>query len=125
MNKPEWFPWDDDVTNENGWYGRHEMDAYVDALTARVKELESKLAVAKEEADYAVKAYSEFQKESMARGAHIFYLKEKLALARECLEFYADKDNWDMEEMSPTIWDDGDIDCGKRARAALEKLGEG
>ena len=64
MNKPKWHPWDDDITNDNGWYGRKEMDAYIQALESklkteievitlinknkseRIKELESKLAIA-------------------------------------------------------------------------------
>jgi hypothetical protein len=39
---------------------------------------------------------------------------------RKALEFYADLDNWDTENMSPTIWDNGNIDLGKTAKAALE-----
>lgn len=37
----------------------------------------------------------------------------------EALEFYADKTNWDDDYMIPTIWDDGNIDLGKRACKAL------
>jgi hypothetical protein len=31
--KPEWCPWDDDPTNDNGWYDRKEMDAYIEKQT--------------------------------------------------------------------------------------------
>ncbi len=46
---------------------------------------------------------------------------------RAALEFYADKkhwDHWDIENMSPTIWDDGNIDLGNRARRALAETDE-
>ncbi len=46
----------------------------------------------------------------------------KLRVAGEALGFYADKDNWDTDQFSPTIWDDGAIDLGKRAKKALEEL---
>jgi hypothetical protein len=58
-------------------------------------------------------------------------LKTKLAQVneindkyREALEFYEDIENWDDDRFSPTIWDDGNIDMGRRARNALGK-GEG
>lgn len=38
---------------------------------------------------------------------------------RETLEFYADKENWD-DDFTPTIWDDGSVDLGKRANQALK-----
>lgn len=43
---------------------------------------------------------------------------------RKALEFYADKENWDLHEMTPTIWDDGAVDCGNRARIALDIVDE-
>lgn len=49
-------------------------------------------------------------------------LKQKLAIAKEALGFYADNDNWDLDHMTPTCWDDGAVDCGNRAKEALEKL---
>ncbi len=49
-------------------------------------------------------------------------LLSDLETACEALEFYEDKDNWDLEDASPTIWDDGQIDCGNRAIEALEKI---
>ena len=42
----------------------------------------------------------------------------------EALDFYADKENWDTENMSPTVWDDGNIDLGRRAFKALTALAE-
>lgn len=49
-----------------------------------------------------------------------------LAEVMQTLEFYADKDNWDDDKFTPTIWDNGNIDLGNRARALLAKLrGEG
>jgi len=47
-------------------------------------------------------------------------LKAENERMRKALEFYADKENWDTENVSPTIWDNGDIDLGKRARQALK-----
>lgn len=38
----------------------------------------------------------------------------------EALEFYADRDNWDDDAYCPTIWDDGNIDLGRKAIKALE-----
>lgn len=40
----------------------------------------------------------------------------------EALLFYADKENWDTDHYSPTIWDNGSIDLGKKARKVLEEL---
>jgi hypothetical protein len=48
-----------------------------------------------------------------------YYLLAILKAQREALEFYADRDNWDTDDFSPTIWDDGAIDLGKRAQDAL------
>jgi hypothetical protein len=44
---------------------------------------------------------------------------------REALEFYANLENWDTNYTTPTIWDDGDVDLGRRARQALGQGGEG
>lgn len=46
--------------------------------------------------------------------------ESKIAELVRALEFYADKDNWD-DDFTPTVWDDGQVDLGDRARAALEK----
>lgn len=44
-----------------------------------------------------------------------------LEKAVKMAEFYADKENWDYEEVIPTIWDNGKIDLGDKA---LEFLSE-
>lgn len=48
--------------------------------------------------------------------------REKVKVLREAVEFYEDKDNWDDDQFSPTIWDNGKIDMGDRAREALAKI---
>lgn len=47
--------------------------------------------------------------------------QEEIDRLREALEFYANKDNWDDDQFTPTVWDDGAVDLGKRARKALGK----
>jgi hypothetical protein len=49
---------------------------------------------------------------------------EILKTQQEALDFYGDKDNWDLGHPSPTCWDDGDIDIGRRAEKALAKANE-
>ena len=69
-------------------------------------------------------------KESATLNSPIYNFNEVLKLIEsyerslEVVSFYGDKENWDMEDMSPTIWDDGQIDCGKRAREFLKEMGE-
>ena len=42
----------------------------------------------------------------------------------EALRFYANGDNWDLNEMTPTVWDEtGNIDAGNTAKRVLEELG--
>jgi hypothetical protein len=36
--------------------------------------------------------------------------------------FYADEENWGGEPFNPTLWDDGQIDLGERARKYISKL---
>lgn len=45
-----------------------------------------------------------------------------LEKAVEMAEFYADKENWDDEEFIPTIWDNGKIDLGDKAREFLSEF---
>lgn len=58
-----------------------------------------------------------------ARNALPAYV-DALERAMAALEFYADRDNWD-EDFTPTVWDDGNVDLGNRARAALEDIEKG
>lgn len=53
------------------------------------------------------------------QSSKIVTLSLEVQKLRAALEFYADKENWDAENVSPTVWEDGDIDLGARARAAL------
>lgn len=45
-------------------------------------------------------------------------MKRKLKKYRDALKLYANKHNWD-DDPFPTLWDNGDLDVGKRARKAL------
>ncbi|MBC7737353.1 MAG: hypothetical protein H7245_09090 [Candidatus Saccharibacteria bacterium] len=47
---------------------------------------------------------------------------ESFKIVCEALKFYADKDNWDDDPFCPTVWNDGQLDMGKIAREALEKV---
>lgn len=49
---------------------------------------------------------------------------EREALMEEALEFYADRENWDDDQFTPSIWDDGDVDMGRRSISALAKVRE-
>jgi hypothetical protein len=55
--------------------------------------------------------------ENRSLQARLTLLETKLAAAEEALSFYADKLNWDSEEIIPTCWDEGSIDLGRRASA--------
>jgi hypothetical protein len=50
-------------------------------------------------------------------GLDLMFARTRLAAAEEALSFYADKLNWDSEEIIPTCWDEGSIDLGRRASA--------
>lgn len=49
-------------------------------------------------------------------------LTEDLRKCLGALEFYSDKDNWDDDQFIPTVWDNGNIDMGRRARECLASL---
>lgn len=49
---------------------------------------------------------------------------DSLEEMKEALEFYQDQDRWDTENISPTIWNDGNIDLGDTAKACLAKIEE-
>lgn len=51
-------------------------------------------------------------------------LLEVIEVQAKALGFYADKDHWDFDSMTPSCWDDGSIDLGKRSREAMERVEE-
>lgn len=55
---------------------------------------------------------------TVVRSEDLETLIKENARLREALEFYANKENWD-DDFTPTIWDDGNVDLGSRARKAL------
>jgi len=54
----------------------------------------------------------------------VLKLRAELAEALEVIEYYGNKENWD-DHVTPTIWDDGSVDLGNRARAFLAKYPKG
>ena len=51
------------------------------------------------------------------------FLLSTIRKMRGALEFYTDKNNWD-DDFTPTIWDDGRVDLGDRAKKCLEEIEE-
>lgn len=91
------------------------------------KEVWTLCGITEEELQPVCKAESEIIAEYIAACSPdvILSLISKLNIAREALEFYADKDNWDEENglgQTPSCWDGGAVDLGDRARKALEEL---
>lgn len=59
-----------------------------------------------------------------AREPEITKLKKALVIADEAIGFYADKDNWDDDQFTPTVWDDGKVDMGDKSREAQKQIKE-
>ncbi len=78
--------------------------------------LESELAILENR-------YQIILEESADRMFRIEKLRTELAKARGTLAFYADKENWD-DDFTPTVWDDGKVDLGNKAREALRSIDE-
>lgn len=147
--KPEWYPWDDDVTNENGWYGRKEMDDYIEKLQAELEELKSELectekvyrmnreyvekakeqnAKLQSELDSARAEVKELNSEANSCTAVNFKLRLENAQLRSALEFYACVPlNANLVEPTPdsTEHDWRKQPMGTVARAALAGRDEG
>lgn len=57
--------------------------------------------------------------------SHQSTIDEQVGELVEALRFYANKENWDMDDFTPTVWDNGSIDLGETARKALTRTGFG
>jgi hypothetical protein len=126
--RPEWFPWDDDPSNENGWYGRHEAEAYFDYIETRRNELVEQVV------DLGGEVH-ELNASGLEDNKRITALESRLQKAREALEFYAQPhvwgiafpgectsiesiDEWNYTQPNGEISKRG----GKRAREALAEI---
>lgn len=76
------------------------------------------------EKTYPKNMYGDFAPIAFVEGFDAGYLAHA-ELTRglvEALEFYADIENWDDDKFNPTVWDDGNIDMGKKAMIALAEI---